>query len=161
MRLPDVFKASCKNVLKTSSRHIQRHLAKTFSRRLQNAFKTLCKDVFKTFSRRFQVNTCSRRFQGAFKTHSTRFFDVLGRRSSTERFAWATRLRGLCSGYKFSKSELSGYTKTFREVFLKHFNELLLQIKIILLKPGIRKDVVSLIKKSMNKSSSKNVFLRF
>ena len=39
---------------------------------------------------------------------------------------------------------------------------LLLQTKALLLKSGVRKDVaVSVDKESINKSSSKNVFLRF
>ena len=145
-----------------SSRPLQDIFKDILLRHFQDVFKTPWRRFAKMSSRHFEDVFKLTRVQGAFKTHSTRFLDVLGRRSSTERFAWATRLRGLCSGYKFSKSELSGYTKTFREVFLKHFMKwLLLQIKIFLLKPGIRKDVASLIKKSMNKSSSKNVFPRF
>ena len=49
--------------------------------------------------------------------------------------------------YKFSKSELFGYTEICKTVFLKHF------IKVFLLKSGIRKDVtVSVNKELMNKS---------
>ena len=51
----------------------------------------------------------------------------------------------------------------FSTVFLKHFMKwLLLQTKTLLLKAGVRKGVaVSVDKESINKSSSKNVFLRF
>ena len=120
MRLPDVFKASCKNILKTSSRHIQRHLAKEFSRRLQNAFKTLCKDVFKTFSRRFQVNTCSRRFQG-FKDAFNAFFRCTGKTIIYRKICLGHTSERFMLRVQVSKTELSAYTKTFREVFLKHF----------------------------------------
>ena len=84
-RLQDVFKMSCKNVFKTSSRR----LAKTSWRRFQSVFKTSCKSVFKTFSRRFEnvFKVSLRRFceyhevellllkhfQDIFKTHSQRF----------------------------------------------------------------------------------------
>ena len=50
-RLEDVFKMSCKNVFKTSSRRLQ-DIFKTSSRRLQNVFKTPCKDAYKMFWRR-------------------------------------------------------------------------------------------------------------
>ena len=69
IRLQDVFKTSCKNVFKTSSRRLQdifktssRHLqdlSKTFWRRLQNVLNTSCKDIFKTFSRRIIKLNCS------------------------------------------------------------------------------------------------------
>ena len=72
-------------------------------------------------------------------------------------------MRNLTLGYIISESELSGYTKTFKTVFLKHFVKcLLLQITILLLKLGIRKDsvAVSVIKELINKHSLPNVFLR-
>ena len=59
-----VFKRSCKNVSKTSSR------------RLQDIFKTSCRDVFKTFSKRLQdvlqkrLKDLSQGYlQDVFKTH--------------------------------------------------------------------------------------------
>ena len=66
-------------------------------------------------------------------------------------------------GCKLPKSELFGYTETFIAAFLKHFKKwLVLQIKINLLKSGIRKDLAVFVKKeSMNKNSPKIVFLRF
>ena len=67
--LQDVFKTSCKNVFKTSSRRLQdvlkmssRHLQdvfNTFWRLLQDVFKTSCKDLFKTFSKRMIKLNCS------------------------------------------------------------------------------------------------------
>ena len=60
-RFQDVFKTSCKNVFKTSSRR----LAKTFSRSFQNVFKTSCKNVFKTS------------FKDVFKTFSRRIIELI------------------------------------------------------------------------------------
>ena len=65
-----VFKRSCKNVSKTSSRRLQD------SRCLQDIFKTSCRDVFKT-SCKIVLKTSSRRLQDlsqgylqdVFKTH--------------------------------------------------------------------------------------------
>ena len=65
--------------------------------------------------------------------------------------------------YFFCESHnFGGYTETFKTGFLKHFMKwLLLETKILLLKSSIRKDfAVSVNKASMNKSSSKNVFLK-
>ena len=55
------------------------------------------------------------------------------------------------------------YRNFLKTVFLKHFMKWpLLQTKTLLLKSGIKKDVaVSVNKESVNKNSSKNVFLRF
>ena len=53
-----VFKTSCKNFFKTSSRRLQ-DIFKTLSRRFEDAFKTSCKDIFKTFSRRTIKLNCS------------------------------------------------------------------------------------------------------
>ena len=69
---PYVFKASCKNVFKTSSRRLQ-DVLKTSSRYLQ--------DVFKTY---YQVKVfLVTQFQDIFETYSKRFWDVLLRRLST------------------------------------------------------------------------------
>ena len=73
IRFQDVFKTSCKNVFKTSSRRFQ-DVFKMLSRLLQGVFKTSCQDVFKTSSRRLQdvFKTSSRCFQDVFKTCSRR-----------------------------------------------------------------------------------------
>ena len=130
---------------------------KTSSRRLEDVFKTFSRCTAKFSSRHlqdaFKIYYRVKLFllahlQDVFKTYSTRFWDVLRRRLSKEKF--------------ISKDELFGW-RTFKIVFLKHFMKwlLLLQTKILLLKSGLRKDVtVSVNRESMNKSSSKNVFLR-
>ena len=114
------------------------------SRSLRNGFKTPSKDVFKTSSWRFQdvFNT--------FWRHTAK--TIIYRKICLR------HLRNLWSVYKFYKSEIFGYTETFKAGFLKGFMKwLLLQINILLLKSGIRKDVaVSVNKKSMNKSISEN-----
>ena len=114
-RLQDVFKTSCKNNLKTYSRRLQdvfkmssRHLQdlfKTFSRRLQNVSQRSLQDVFKTY-RQVKLFLLTR-FQKDFETYSKRFWDVLQRRLSTERFAWVTLLRNLWWVYKICKSHIS------------------------------------------------------
>ena len=101
--------------LNDSLRSLARHLKDVFLRHLKDAFKmylTRLQDVFRA-----------------------RFRDVLWRWLTTERFAQATFLRNLWSGYRFLKSEDFGYTETLRTIFLKHFLKwLLLQMKISLLK---------------------------
>ena len=63
----------------------------------------------------------------------------------------------LWSEYKVFESELFGYTENLKKVFFKTFMKWLLKMKIFLLKLGIRKaNGVSVNKKSMDKSSSKN-----
>ena len=61
------------------------------------------------------------------------------------------------------KSELFGYTKTFKTVFVKQFMKWLLpHTKILSLKSNIKKVVaVSVSKQSMNKTNSKKVFPKF
>ena len=66
-RLQDVFKSSCKNVIKTSSRCLQVVLQK----RLQDIFKTSCQDVLKTSLKRLQ-DVLLRCLQDIFKTFSRR-----------------------------------------------------------------------------------------
>ena len=84
-RLQDVFKTSCKNVFKTSTRHLQ--------------------NVFKTYH---QVKLfLLTRFQDVFGTYSKHFWDVLQRRLSIEGFAYVTLLRNLRSVYKICKSDKS------------------------------------------------------
>ena len=67
-RLQDVFKTSCKNVLKTSSRRFEdvfkmsSRCFKKSSNRLQDIFKTSCKDAFKALSRRIIKLDCSYTF---------------------------------------------------------------------------------------------------
>ena len=63
-RLQDVFKTSCKNVFKRSSRR----LARKSSRLLQNVFKTTCKNFFNTSSRRLQ-DLLQRYLQDVFKIY--------------------------------------------------------------------------------------------
>ena len=58
----DIFKTSCKNVLKTSSIRLKKRLQdifKTSSRRFEDVFSTSCKDILKTFSRRIIKLNCS------------------------------------------------------------------------------------------------------
>ena len=55
--------------------------------------------------------------QDIFETYSTRFRDVLQRQLSIERFALVILLRNLWSGYKVPKSDLFGYTETFKPFF--------------------------------------------
>ena len=74
-----------------------------------------------------------------------------------------TILRNLWLGYKISKSKLFGYSKTFQTAFFKTFYQVTASTnKDIIVEAGYQKDVaVSVNKKSMNKSSSRNVFPRF
>ena len=99
-RFQDVFKTSCKNVFKTSSRRLQ-NIFKTSSRRFQDVLKIswrrFCKtswrrkkperfqDAFKTYHQIILFLLTS--FQDVFKTYSQRFWGVLQRRLSTEGFA--------------------------------------------------------------------------
>ena len=61
----DIFKKSCKNVFKTSSRR----LAKIYLKGLQNVFKTCCKNVLKTSARSFEdvFNTTWEHLQDVFQ----------------------------------------------------------------------------------------------
>ena len=68
-----VFKRSCKNVSKTSSRRLQD------SRCLQDIFKTSCRDVFKTFSKRLQ-DVLQKRLKDIFKTSSRPLARISSRR---------------------------------------------------------------------------------
>ena len=81
MHLQDVFKTSCQNVFKTSSRHLQ-DVSKMSSRRLQEIFKTPCQDVFKTSSRSLQyiLKSSSKRLQEIFKTPCKDIFETFSRR---------------------------------------------------------------------------------
>ena len=91
---------SPEEVFKTSSRRLDQdqytRLGHTSSRHLQDVFKTSCKIVFKTSSRRLQgvFKTyhqaklfLSTGFQDVFEIYSKRFWYVLQRRLSIERFA--------------------------------------------------------------------------
>ena len=73
-RPQDVFKTSCKNVFKTSSRCLQ-DVLNASSKRLQNVFKTSCQDVFKT-----SWETSSRGFEDVFKTSFKDIFKTFSRR---------------------------------------------------------------------------------
>ena len=81
MHLQDVFKTSCQNVFKTSSRRLQ-DVSKMSSRRLQEIFKTPCQDVFKTSSRSLQyiLKSSSKRLQEIFKTPCKDIFETFSRR---------------------------------------------------------------------------------
>ena len=68
---PYVFKTSCKNVFKTSSRRLA-DVLKTSSRRPKDIFKTSCQDVFKT-----SAKTSSRHLQDVLKTSSRGLQDIL------------------------------------------------------------------------------------
>ena len=138
---------------------------KMSSRRLQDVLLRRIQDVFKIY---YQVklflltlleDLFTRCFQDVFST----FF-----RRTTKTIIYIK----ICLGHTSEKCMVRvqifqewifGYTETFGAVFLKHFMKwMLLQIKVFLLKLGIRKDVaVSVNKKSMNKCSSKNVFPSF
>ena len=107
-------------------------------RRLQNVFKTSCKDVF---------NTSSRPIQYVFETYCEDYYlpTDLPRSHFWEIYGQSTN---------FSRVNFFGYTEAFKTVFQNTLKWLLLQIKIFLLKLGVRKDVaVSVNKESMNKSS--------
>ena len=72
-RLQDIFKTS------------SRRLAKTSSKRIQDVLQRCLQDVLKTYHQvKLFIWT---RFQDVFETWLTRFWDVLQRRLSTERFA--------------------------------------------------------------------------
>ena len=110
---------SSEGVFKTSwSRRIYLswwYVFKTSSRRFRKMSSRHLQDVSKTYH---QVKLLLlARLEDIFETYSARFWDVLRRRLSTERFALVTLLRNLWSGYKISKGELFGYTETFKTVF--------------------------------------------
>ena len=112
-RFQNVFKTSCQDVFQTSSRHFQdvlqnslQDIFKTYWRCFKDVLKTpsrYLQDVFKTFSRRL-AKMSSRHLQDVFetyhqvklflltnlqdifKTYSIRFWDVLRRQLSTEKF---------------------------------------------------------------------------
>ena len=124
-----------------------RHPAKTFSRRLQKHFKVSCRDIFKMHHQVKLFLLTS--LQDVFKT----FQDVSNVLSRGEDLPRPHFWEIYGKGTKFS---------FWIYIFLKHFLKwLLLQIKIFLLKLGIRKDVaISVNKESMNKRISKTC-LRF
>ena len=141
------------DVYKTSSRNLQDVLL----RRIQDVFKIYYQ--VKLFLLTLLEDLFTRCFQDVFST----FF-----RRTTKTIIYIK----ICLGHTSEKCMVRvqifqewifGYTETFGAVFLKHFMKwMLLQIKVFLLKLGIRKDVaVSVNKKSMNKCSSKNVFPSF
>ena len=144
-----VFKTSYKTVFKISSRRF----VETSRRRLENVST---KRIFKlNWSCWYVFKTSARRVQQLIEMHSKD--DYL-----RKRFAWVRLLKNLWSGYKISKSELSGYTDIFKTVFLKHFMKwLLLQTKILLWKWGISKDVVVSVNKESMNCRFKNLVLRF
>ena len=131
----------CLPFLKTSSRHLDQdeyiRLSDMSSRHLQVIFMTSCKNVF---------NMSSRHIQPVFKIYCKDDIYIC-----TYIHIYTYIYMYMCiyiytyilwSEYKFSKSGLFGYTET-KTVILKHYIKwLLLQIKIFLLKSGIRKDVV-------------------
>ena len=143
--LDDTSSILLEDVSKTSWRHFQGitsswRLAKMFSEHLQDVF-------FETFSRR-----CPDVFKRHHKVKQfslTRLHDIFN-----TFLRWAALLRNLLWGYKFSKSFDIRFwdTEVCKTDFLKHFMKwFLLQIKIFLLKSGIRKNVTVLVnKKSMN-----------
>ena len=113
-RLQEVFKTSCKNVFKASSKRLE-NVLKTSWRRLQDISKASWQSVFKTSLRRLGKISLRHiqhvfktyhkvklllltRLQDIFKMYSARFWDVLWRRLSTERFAKFALLRILWSG---------------------------------------------------------------
>ena len=152
-------------VFKTFTRCLQ-DVFKTSSRNLQDVLLRRIQDVFKIYYQvklflltLLQQDLFTRCFQDVFST----FF-----RRTTKTIIYIK----ICLGHTSEKCMVRvqifqewifGYTETFGTVFLKHFMKwMLLQIKVFLLKLGIRKDVaVSVNKKSMNKCSSKNVFSSF
>ena len=88
MHLQDVFKTSCQNVFKTSSRRLQdvskmssRRLQEIFKTPCQDVFKTSCKNVFKTSSRSLQyiLKSSSKRLQEIFKTPCKDIFETFSR----------------------------------------------------------------------------------
>ena len=76
IHLQDVFKTSCQDVFKTSSRYLQ-DVFKTFSRHLQDVLQRCLQDAFKTYHQVILFLLTS--FQDAFKTYSQRFWGVLQR----------------------------------------------------------------------------------
>ena len=73
IRLQDVFKTSCKNVFKTSSRRFE-DVLKTSLRRLEKRLQDVLKNVFKTSSRRLQ-DVLQRYLHDVFKTyHQVKLF---------------------------------------------------------------------------------------
>ena len=146
-----------KDVLKTSFIFL-------FRRRLQDVLiKTnifaLAIPPHNPSSRRFQDVSSS--YTVLVNTYLTRFWVVLRKRLSREKFTLVTLLRNFWPEHKISMSGLFGH-KTLTSAFLKHFMKwLLLQTKIFLLKSGIRKDVVLVKNESVNKTGSKNVFQSF
>ena len=139
IRFHKVFKTYCKSVFKTPLRCLE-DVLKISWRNLQDIFDTSWQDVFKASSRRIakmssrhlqdvpskyhQVKmfllTC---LQDVFETYSTRFWDVLWRKFSTEKFAYVRLVRNLGSGCKISKGELFGDNETFKTFFLKPLYE--------------------------------------
>ena len=131
IRFPKIFKTYCKSVFKTSLRCLE-DVLKISLRYLEEIFKTSSIRLGKTFSKHLQdvpskyhqvkmfLLTC---LQDVFETYSTRFWDVVRRKFSTEKFAHVRLVRNLGSGYKISKGELFGYTETFKTFFLKPLYE--------------------------------------
>ena len=108
-------------------------LQKTSSRRFEDVLKRFPWDIFTTY-------------------HQVKLFWFL---RQTARNFWEFDGQGTKMSYRVNSLNIPK--------LLRHFMKWLLpQTKILLLKSGIRKDVAASInKKSMNKSSTKNVFLRF
>ena len=82
-RFQDAFKASCKNVFKTSSRRLQyvfkmscQNVLKMSSKRLQDVLQKLLQEIFKTSPRRFEdvFKTSPRYLQGVLQGCFEDFF---------------------------------------------------------------------------------------
>ena len=131
-------------LMKTPRFRLRIHKASIFRKRLSHTSSRRLWDVFNSFPRR---------------TAKTIIYRKIRLGHTSEKFTIRVQAE------KVPKSDLFGYTETFK-TFLESIlcmKWLLLQTKILLLKLGIWKDIaVSVKKKWMNKSSSKNVlFFRF
>ena len=67
LRLQDIFKTSCQDVFKTSSKRLQ-DVLKTSSRHFQDAMQRYLQDVFKTYYQTALVNTSWRSIQDVSET---------------------------------------------------------------------------------------------
>ena len=149
-------------------RHLQ-DVFKTFSRRFPRMFSRHLQDVFKTSSRHIQevlkmYHQVKFFFQHVFKTFASYIQHVFEKnceddyleKNLSRPYVWDIYGHDSISP-KVNSLDIS---KLLKQFFPKLFMRWMLpQIKIFLLKSGIRENVACLVnKESMNKGSSENVF---
>ena len=159
--------------IKTSSVHLQ-DILKTFwqdrlkasSKSLQDVMQRCLQEIFKTFPGCTIKLNCS--CQQVFNTSLIciqHVFEMQYEHDYLQKdFPRSKFLENYGQGTKLLKLDTLDMLKRFKNrlIFLNFMNWLLLKTKILLLKSGIGKNVaVSVNKESLNKGSSKNVFLSF